>query len=480
MSLLFKGLTRCTLLCIGLVMLASPVSGQESQTLNPRVAQALSDAYEFYTEEEYAKALEGLNEMMSRFKDMKPFDRATVLQVRGSTNINLENTDAALRDFSEALSLNALNPETQNQLRFNVAQLNFVSENYEEAIRYFNEWMASEGTSPTHTAYFMLAAAYYNTDQTSEALEPIDQAIKTAPEPDKRYYDLKNVLLSRLDMPVERIDLLDEMISIWPDNLSYWRQLASTYTEQGDDQKAFATIEAAYLNGLIEDESDIVVLAQYYSTFQNPHRAARLLQKEMDAGNVEENVDNLELLSQLWSQAREHTKAIPVLRQAARLAEDGELYFRLGQSLLASEEYEDAESALTQALDKGGLDSDKRANAWLLLGTARFNQAEPGDREQRMLADEAFAEAARNQSTRRQAQDWRGYIEAINDTEARQEALESEQQAEIAASARERRITGCRARQLAGGELSEECQKLLAEVDEEKERGAPQEEQPEG
>src|SRR5699024_12575627 len=55
---------------------------------------------------------------------------------------------------------------------------------------------------------------------------------------------------------------------------------------------------------------------------------------------------DLELLSQLWAQAREHNKAIPVLRRAARMSEDGDLYFRLGQSLLASEDYEKSENAL--------------------------------------------------------------------------------------------------------------------------------------
>jgi len=472
--LLLNGLARCTLLCMGLVMLASPVWGQQSQTLNPRVAQDLSEAYEFFTEDEYAEALDALNAIINKYEDMKDFDRATVLQIRGSTHINLENIEAALSDFSEALSLGALNEDAQNQLRFNVAQLYFVTEQYEQSIRYFKEWMSTEGVEITHSAYFMLAGAYYHTDQLREALEPISKAIGLAPEPEKRYYDLKNVLLSQLDMQLERIALLEEMIGIWTDNLSYWRQLASLYTERGEEEKAFATLEAAYLNGLNEDERDIVVLAQYYSTFQNPYRAAEMLEREMEAGNVEEDVDNLELLSQLWSQAREHSKAIPVLRRAARLAEDGNLYFRLGQSLLADEKYDGAEDALVNALDKGGLSDERRANAWLLLGTARFNQADSGERDQRMLADEAFDEAQDHPDTRQQATEWRNYIRAINETEARQARLEQQQQEEMAETARERMITGCRARQLAGSELSERCRRVLAEQKEQEQEPEPE------
>jgi len=336
-SLLSKGLTRSVLLlCLGL-LLAGQASGQDqNQSLDVRVARELMEAYELFGEEQFQESLTALNQIVADFPDMKPFDRATVLQIRGSVHVNLENLEAALDDFATALNLDALNQETQNQLRFNVAQLYFVTEQYEESVREFERWMATEGVEPTHASYFMLAAAYYNLDQPRESIAPIDRAIELAPEPEKRYYDLKNVVLSELEMTPERTRLMETMISIWPDQLSYWRQLASLYMDQGEDRKSFSTLEAAYLNGLIESEGDIVVLAQYYSSFNNPHRGAQMLEKEMDAGNVERSVENLELLSQLWSQAREHREAIPVLREAAQKAEDGNLYFRLGQALMAS------------------------------------------------------------------------------------------------------------------------------------------------
>ena len=231
--------------------------------------------------------------------------------------------------------------------------------------------------------------------------------------------------------------------------------------------KAFSALETAYVNGLIDEEDDIVLLAQYYSTFENPHRGARLIESEMEEGNVEETVDNLELLSQLWSQAREHKKAIPVLRQAARLSNEGLLSFRLGQSLLADEDNEAAEEAFETALNKGGLDDARRAEAWMLLGNARFNQAGPGDRELRSAADEAFARAEQFSSTRGQASDWRQYITAINRTERRQAELEQEQGERLASAARERLLTGCRAQQLAGTEVSERCREIMAEAEQE-------------
>src|SRR6056297_3662278 len=432
-------------------------------TLDPRVAQDLLDAYELLEEDEYQEALVKLNRLMDRRGDsLKDFDKASVLQIRGTTHVNLEDMDSALEDFSAALNLEALPEDQQNRLRFNLAQIYFVNERYEDSIRLFEEWMQAD-VEVTDSAYFMLGAAYYNLDNYEKALEAIKDAVEVAPEPEKRYYDLLNAIYSQMGNVDDRTGLLEKMVELWPDSLGYWRQLSSLYLEQDEQLKAFAALESAYVGGLVTSGDDIVMLAQYYSTFDNPHRGASLIEKEMEAGRVERNVKNLELLSQLWSQAREHNKAIPVLREAARMSDEGLLSFRLGQSLLANEQNEEAEQALETALEKGGLEESRRAEAWMLLGNARFNQAEPGDREQRNDADQAFAQAEKFSSTRRQASDWRGYINAINQTERRQAALEEEQGEVLATAARERLLTACRAQQLAGTELSERCAALLAE-----------------
>ena len=114
------------------------------------------------------------------------------------------------------------------------------------------------------------------------------------------------------------------------------------------------------------------------------------------------------------------------------------------------------------------------AEAWVLLGTARFNQAEPGDREQRDDADQAFAQAQQYARTRRQASDWRNYIDAINRTERRQATLEEQQNERLAESARERLLTACRARELAGSELTDRCREILAEAEQNEGGGSTQ------
>lgn len=458
------------LLLIAACMLSFSVMAQ-SNTLSPAVASDLLKAYEDLEEENYEGALAKLNDLMARRgEQMRDFDRASVLQIRGSAHVNLENYPAALADFGEVVRLNAL-PEEQNiRMRFNMAQLYFVTEQYQESVDLFEEWLAIE-ENPSDSAFFMLSAAYYNLDDFQDSLRSIDRAIELAEEPTKRQYDLKNIILSELGMVAERTEHMKLMVEYWPEELPYWRQLSALYLDQDKQMESFAVLETAYLEGLEIKEADKIILAQFYSAFNNPHRGAELLEYEMAQGNVEKDVDNLELLSQLWSQAREHKKAIPVLREAAKLSDTGVLSFRLGQSLLADEQNEAAEVALQNAIDKGDMEDTMMGEAWMLLGNAQFNQAAPGDREQRDVAAKAFQQAERYENAKDQAENWQSYIQAINQTEARQLALEREQRERLEEAAQERLLTACRARQLAGSRLSDECKAILAEAEAERNNG---------
>lgn len=443
----------------------------QSGTLSAAVAGDLLKAYEELEVENYSGALQQLNDLMARRGDkMRDFDRASVLQIRGSAHVSMENYQAAINDFSEVLRLNALPKEQNVRMRFNMAQLYFVTEQFRASVDFFEDWLAVE-ENPSDSAFFMLSAAYYYLEEFRESLRTVDRAIELSEELNKRYFDLKNIVLSELKLVPERTEHMKLMVGIWPEELPYWRQLSALYLDQEMQMESFAALETAYIEGLDIREADKIILAQFYSAFNNPHRGAELLEREMAAENVERNVDNLELLSQLWSQAREHKKAIPVLREAARLSDTGVLSFRLGQSLLADEQNEAAETALKNAIDKGDMDENMVGEAWMLLGNARFNQAEPGDKEQRDIAAEAFVRAERYENTRSQAQSWRQYIGAINQTEARQVALEQEQAERLEEAAQERLLTACRARQLSGAQVSPECREILAEAEAQRENG---------
>jgi tetratricopeptide (TPR) repeat protein len=404
-----------------------------SQTLDPQTGLALQKIYELIQAEQEQAALAELNKLVAeRGEKMSPFAKATTYEMRGSVRAGLDDYKGALADFKVALDTGALPPERNNQLRYFIAQIYFQLGDYPSAIRGLQEWIRTAqaaGQKVDCNAYYLLAAANIQiTPPNYRAALPFgEQALACRTEPHKSTYDILNLIYSELGENSKRGALLEKMINFWPQERSYWTQLSGLYATTGKDSDAFAVLEVAYRAGLLKTEAEIVTLVQYFSFYENPFRGAKLLEREMETGTVKRTVRNLTLLSQLWSQAREHKRAIPVLQEASRQSDTGELSYRLGQVLLADEQYAASERALLAAINKGGMKQEQVADCWLLLGTARFNAAKPDDRAARGKSREAFVKASNYEKTAYNARQWVQYIDAINRVEEEQDAREKDE-----------------------------------------------------
>ncbi|MEM6852139.1 MAG: tetratricopeptide repeat protein [Pseudomonadota bacterium] len=417
-----------------------PPAARRSQVLSQDIARQVQSAYEDLEAENYQAAKQKLDALLRR--EMKPFDRATVLQLRGSVLASLENYGAALRDFEAAIATGALPPETVQSLKFNLGQLYMAEEQYGRAIQVLEDWLRT-AESPDSNAYYLLASAYVQTGNFSRAAPLAEKAVETAAEPAKGKYELLNYVFSETNQNSKRLPLLETMVSIWPDTKTFWRQLAGLYSERDRDRDAFAILELAYNAGVLEKCDEFVSLAQYYSFYDNPYRGGKLLEQEMNAGNCPRSRSNLELLSRLWLQAREHERALPPLRAAAERSDSGDLFLQLGQTYFSDENWSEAETFLVRALNKGVKERD-RGNAWLLLGNARYN------RDRREQALDAFENAVKFEGSRASAQGWLDFIASEIAAEEAAAAFEKRRQEELEERERRRQEEEERQRRLLG------------------------------
>ena len=435
---------------------------RRSATLDPAVGRVVAPIFENeIANEEWDGCITKLNQLIAqRGSRFKPYDTAIVNQLLGQCQAGKEDFRGALRSFQKAVDSGGLPPEQVGGLRYVIAQLYFQLEDYNAAIRSLQQWINSGGT-PDANAYYLLAAAYTQISPPNfrAATSPAEQAVRLRETPKKADFDLLNLIYSETNQSTKRAALLERMINLFPGEAGYWRQLSGLYNQLKRDKEAFSVLEVAYRAGLLDKESEILTLVQYYSFFDNPFRGAKMLEREMNANVVKRNVKNLKLLSQLWSQSREHKRAIPVLEEAARLSDDGELFYRLGQVLLADEQYAKSEQALASARRKGGLTQRQLADSWMLTGTARFSRAGPGDRAQRNRARTAFQNATRYSTTASKARDWVTYINAINSTEDAQDRLACDQAREEREADIERLTSQQRVCDLRSDE-SEECRQV--------------------
>jgi tetratricopeptide (TPR) repeat protein len=145
-------------------------------------------------------------------------------------------------------------------------------------------------------------------------------------------------------------------------------------------------------------------MAQLYMQAEVPYKAALLLDSEMIGGRVSKTAKTYRLLSQAWTLAQEDESAIPALKEAARLSEEGELNLRLGNAYLNLGQYGECVSSVRAGLEKGGIKSND--NAHISLGMCLYNQKKYDE------SRTAFREASKTARSRRISNQWISVIQS--------------------------------------------------------------------
>jgi tetratricopeptide (TPR) repeat protein len=318
-----------------------------------------------------------------------------------------ENYPKAITAYKKLLQQPDLQPGLRGSTLYTLSQLYFVTEDYKKALSTVKEWMAITD-DPGPDAYALLGQAYYKLEQYKEAIPPLKKAVALQKERGKpvkeNWYLLLRVNYYELKDYKNMAVVLRQLVSLYPKK-QYLQDLAGAYSQMGDTKKQLGIMEAMYETGYVTSESQLKNLASLFIMHGVPYKAAKVLKKGIDEGNVRETEKILSLLSQSWMQSREDKKAIPPLRKATALSSGGELWIRLGQAYANVDQWNAAVKALRTGLNKGGLKRTGAAN--ILLGMSYYNM--------KMLnkAKTAFAAASRtgNQKNKKAAGQWITYID---------------------------------------------------------------------
>jgi len=424
MDRIIKTLTRTIIGCLLLLSFCPAVwaqsDGSERETkqtvaMSQKVYEQLTEIQEFVEAGNYGGAESILREMRANEK-LSPYEKAQVwnitaysfyLQEKYPEAINAYEQVMRQPELPEALMLSALKTK---------AQLQFTVEDYKGALETVRRLMAAV-PEPSADVFMLEGQALFQMGDYTAALKPIKTAVDMYREqgqvPRENWLLLLRVIYFELKDYDNMLLVLKELIANYPKE-TYVLTLAGVYSELGDTKKQLALTEVLYELGYLNTTSHITNLANLYLLHGLPYKAAKVLDKGINDNIVEANERNLRLLSQAWYQAREDELAIPPLKMAAKMAEDGELYIRLAQSHINLEQWKDAAEAANEGLRRGGLKRDDQA--YIMLGMALFNQ------KQLQQARSAFEKAKRDQRSARAADQWINYV----DSELRRQELMSQ------------------------------------------------------
>lgn len=445
------------------VFMVLPVSAQrnrdEEQKTEGRVFSAaigalVAEAQEALTAEpaDNASAMAAINKALANEK-ITPYEKAISLQIRGNINYSNGNIKGTISDWEGSINTGALIQNEINALMPNIGQLYIAEAQYVKGADLIEKWLRNGGVA-NQGIHQMVATAWLQVERYRKALPHAEAAFNMANPKQKKHFNLLLHVYHELKMPAKQAALLEQQVSIWPDDKRVWKAIASLKQQGNKSREAFEVNKIMYLNGMLDKENELVALAQYYSFYEVPFRGASILEREMNANRVEKSKRNLELLANMWRQAREYDRAIPVLTQAANIAADGGLYEKLGEAYYSEEQYGKAETAFRKALDKG---VKRPGNIYVLIANSLYERDRPQD------AIKEFRTATRYPYSRRTASGWITFINGEFEVARQQAAFKAEVKLdECKNQADRKRRMG--AEFVEGvGEISEECVTILAE-----------------
>ncbi len=378
---------------------------KQAQAVSKEVYDRIQKAQELVDGKDYRGALRTLDNLYNPDK-LTEYEQANVLNYIGFVYYNMHDIPNALRTYERMVAIPSLEPQMKKQTMYTLAQLYTMQEQYSKALQTLDQWFLLE-TNPAPEPFILKAQNLYQVQRYKEMVQPIENAMRVARERDKAVKEDWYVLLNFAYFQDENYrkvrDIQKILLQNWPKK-RYWFSLAGAFTELGEESNLVNAYAAAYDQGMLEKESELVTMAQLFMQREVPYKAAQLLEVEMASGRVAKNAKNYRLLSQAWTLAQEDEKAIPALKEAARLSNDGELDVRLGNAYLNIGEYDECVQAVTAGLRKGGL--KRTDNAQISLGMCLYNQRKYSG------AINAFEEAAKTPQSRRVANQWITVINA--------------------------------------------------------------------
>ncbi len=394
----------------------------ESRQFSAKSGEKVNAANEFMNADNFNAAIGVLNEALA-IPDLTPYERSITYQILGSAYNEVGNTQASLDSFQNSLNAGGLNAQESESIELVVAQLLIQAERYSEGATRLEAYLRRGGQEkPVYVE--LLTQAWVQDENYGRALPWAEKWFRNASPKERKHFDLLNFLYNNLGQTGKQADIVKEMIGRWPEDKTLWDTWASMLANGGREQEAFEVTKMLYLGGALNDETDLMKVVQYYSFYDMPYQAAQILEREMQAGRISRSTDRLKQLSNLFRQAREYKRAIPILEQAASSSGDAKIYADLGEALYNEGECADSEKAFREAINRGY----NAGKSWMLIATCRYEATQKQDRlscdmteaqmaeapitKTRLSAVEAFNNVPSSSRENRDAKKWVQFIQA--------------------------------------------------------------------
>ena len=205
------------------------------------------------------------------------------------------------------------------------------------------------------------------------------------------------------------IPLIKDMLRLFPERQAYWSQLAGVHLALKDYAAATTALELAYRDGALKHERELIQLARLYLHTGMPHKAARLLEQQLELGRIADTSAHQKLLARSWSSSGERDQAILALERTIGTSAAPMIRLQLAQWYIEAERWKAAEELLATVVENTE-ENRLKAQGWLLIGIARYEQ------KKIPAAQNAFNHASQLPTTREAASQWLEFLNTLPDS----------------------------------------------------------------
>ena len=373
--------------------------------MRDRVYSQLARAQKLADEGDSEAGFAVLDQVKDRLDSLNSYEQAMLWNFYGFMQYALDDIPSAMISFEQVVKAPGIPESLLLATTFSLVQLSMQQQDYSHALSWLEKWQQANSKALTTTQQMLFAQVHFQRQEYQTSITYINKALSLSTAageiPKEHWLILQRAAYYELKQ-ADNVTKVIELLVKYYDKPEYWLQLGGMYGETGQEEQQLAVMETAWQAGYIVKSSDIIALAQLYLYHGVPYKAATLLDEAMEKGDVITQTQYLDLLAQAYMQAKEEQLAIPVLKKAAEIADNGRYDAMLAQSYLNLEQWQLAISRAAKALERGEL--KQPGNMFLVLGMAHFNLQNYDDSIQ------ALERAGDITQSEKMAKQWLAYV----------------------------------------------------------------------
>ena len=300
------------------------------------------------TEATFQEVNASISRVAHRLQRGSKIERSYIHNMYGIAYLMNENLyDRAIYHFNQVLLLDALEQSLLQNTRYELAAIYLEQQSYAKAIALLKAW-SSHNEKPSYHIAIAIANAYIALKQYNEALPYAQKALSL-------HYSIEHleilfIIHYSLKDYDRAIDDLYALLRLNPYFGKYYHTMASLLLEKGRKEEAIAILETGYWLEVL-DEPLIIRLSMLIYEEKAPYRAAKMVQKAMDAELLIPTKDHYRLLESYLMEAKAFDEAIKVIESALKAFDDDKMRHRL-VSIYYQNEYYDKSIALAKKMLK--------------------------------------------------------------------------------------------------------------------------------